>query len=161
MATSNDNILSQPNSRSNVPSNEKQPNKTSTTEKDLSFNFKESSEIENQNSEATLTPDAQESFLIKKSLTFHPSLTMIRQFSKHDSVNKLLEKVEEIKYFDRGAGEKPEEQQAEKHSNGVRHQPYDNEVPYNEDSRDEVLSEPRKCKCAAKKLMKAKTNKEE
>jgi hypothetical protein len=88
-------------SRSDDKSVKSSGNKSIVTFNDQ-FTFKESSEIENNNSEAILTSilNDEDDFTLRKSLSFHPSLTLIRKFSKNDSVNQLNEEIEEVKVFD-------------------------------------------------------------
>lgn len=70
-----------------------------------SFQFKESSEIENVNLETSQKNQqedetrTQSDFGIGRSLSFHPSLTMIRTYNKHEAVNQMFEEVEEVEFY--------------------------------------------------------------
>lgn len=101
-----------------------------------SFPFKESSEIENVNSETLQKfqseDEAYGDFEIGRSLSFHPSLTAIRSFSKRDSVNQPFERVESVEYF----GDDSEKNAAKS--------------ARREDKREGGA---RTCKCAMKKTM--------
>lgn len=106
------------------------------------YKFRESSEIESSSSRTTQSDSGDENqneFVVHHSLSFHPSLMLLRTLPRIDAVNKSEETLEDVESFD----DEPNQEVPEE-VNETR--VYSNSLPNFQKT----------CKCATKRLLKEK-----
>lgn len=109
--------------------------------KNPTYKFRESSEIEIVPSKAQQSDsdENQNEFVVHHSLSFHPSLMLLRTLPKIDAVNKMEETIQDVETFDEG-----KKQDISNQNSDTRH--FSNSLPNFQKS----------CKCATKRLLKEK-----